>query len=166
MCVGRAVPHPDDEMSRKRDRSHRKSRIDQRTRERLPVLSTLAHTVDTERRLAAERLKAAQLVAPGAVFTAAGQQWRRSATKKPTARVWVYDPQTGKRRDLSLEEHRAFWSWAIVEVLRHTGIRVEELTELSHHSLVQYRLPGTGELVPLLHIAPSKTDAERLLVIL
>jgi Phage integrase family len=52
-----------------------------------------------------------------------------------------------------------------VEVLRHTGIRVEELSELSHHSLVQYRLPATGELVPLLQIAPSKTDAERLLVI-
>lgn len=61
-----------------------------------------------------------------------------------------------------MEEHRAFWSWAIVEVLRHTGIRIEELTELSHHQgLVQYRLPGTGELISLLHIAPSKTDAER-----
>jgi integrase len=53
-----------------------------------------------------------------------------------------------------------------VEVLRATGIRVEELTELSHHSLVQYRLPATpGETIPLLHIAPSKTDEERLLVI-
>jgi hypothetical protein len=31
--------------------------------------------------------------------------------------------------------------------------------------LVQYRLPDTGELVPLLQIAPSKTDTERLLVI-
>ena len=45
------------------------------------------------------------------------------------------------------------------------GGSFEELTELSHHSLVQYRTPGTGELVPLLHIAPSKTDVERLLVI-
>jgi Phage integrase family len=44
-------------------------------------------------------------------------------------------------------------------------MRIEELTELSHHSLVQYRLPATGELVPLLQITPSKTDAERLLVI-
>ena len=52
-----------------------------------------------------------------------------------------------------------------MEVLRATGIRVEELTELSHYSLVQYRLPDTGELVPLLQIAPSKTDAERLLVV-
>jgi hypothetical protein len=41
-----------------------------------------------------------------------------------------------------------------------------ELDErLSHHSLVQYRLPSTGELIPLLSIAPSKTDQERLLVI-
>ena len=45
------------------------------------------------------------------------------------------------------------------------GIRVEELLELSHHSLIQYRLPSTGELVPLLQIAPSKTDTERLLVV-
>jgi len=30
---------------------------------------------------------------------------------------------------------------------------------------VQYRLPSTGELIPLLQIAPSKTDAERLLVV-
>lgn len=49
-------------------------------------------------------------------------------------------------------------------MFRHTGVRVEELLELSHHSLTQYRLPSTGELVPLLQIAPSKTDTERLLV--
>src|SRR5659263_167072 len=45
------------------------------------------------------------------------------------------------------------------------GIRIEELGELSHHSLIHYTLPGTGETVPLLQIAPSKTDTERLLVI-
>src|SRR5262249_20287393 len=67
-------------------------------------------------------------------------------------------------RDLTFEEHRGFWTWAMIEVLRHTGIRIEELTELSH-SLIQYRLPATGELIPLLQIAPSKTDAERLVVI-
>jgi integrase len=53
----------------------------------------------------------------------------------------------------------------MAEVLRHTGIRIEELTELSHHSLIQYRLPATGELIPLLQIVPSKTDQERLLVV-
>ena len=30
---------------------------------------------------------------------------------------------------------------------------------------MQYRLPSTGELIPLLQIVPSKTDAERLLVV-
>ncbi|MGW6602500.1 tyrosine-type recombinase/integrase [Streptomyces sp. NPDC055036] len=162
-----AAPCPirEEEMSRRKERSGRKSRMDQRTRERLPVLPVLVQTVDTERRLAAERLKAAQATSPGADFTAAGQIWHRPATKNPAAKIWADDPATGRRRDLTLEEHRAFWSWAIVEVLRHTGIRIEELTELSHQGLVQYRLPGTGELIPLLHIAPSKTDAERLLVI-
>ena len=52
-----------------------------------------------------------------------------------------------------------------MEVLRSTGIRIEELLEITHHSLVQYRLPTTGELVPLLQIAPSKTDTERLLLV-
>ncbi len=162
-----AAPCPvrEEEMSRKKDHAGRKSRMDQRTRERLPALPTLTRTVDTERKLTADRLAAAQATTPGCEFTAAGQRWHRSVTKNPTARVWADDPQTGKRRDLTLEEHRAFWAFAIVEVLRRSGIRVEELTELSHHSLVQYRLPGTGELIPLLHIAPSKTDAERLLVI-
>jgi integrase len=81
------------------------------------------------------------------------------------ASVWADDPVTGDRRCLSQEEDRAFWAWAGIEVLRSTGLRVEELLELSHYSLVQYRLPTTGELVPLLQIAPSKTDAERLIVV-
>ena len=46
-----------------------------------------------------------------------------------------------------------------------TGVRIEELTEITHHSLIQYRLPTTGEIVPLLQIAPSKTNTERLLVV-
>ena len=87
-----------------------------------------------------------------------------SSPEHAGALIWAQDA-SGIRRDLIREEDNAFWAWAAVEVLRHTGIRVEELTELSHHSLVQYRLPDSGELIPLLHIAPSKTDEERLLVI-
>jgi hypothetical protein len=30
--------------------------------------------------------------------------------------------RNGRRVDLSKAEDRAFWTWAIVEVLRHTGI--------------------------------------------
>ena len=100
------------------------------------------------------------------MFSAGGETLRRAVMKtKATGRTWTEEPKTGGRRDLSFEGHRAFWTWAMVEVLRHTGLRIEELTELSHHNLVQYRLPTSGELVPLLQVAPSKTDQERLLVV-
>jgi hypothetical protein len=164
-----AVPCPirDEEMSRKKERSHRKSRMDQRTRERLPVLPVLVAAAAAARGKTAEILLAAQAAPPGGVFTVAGQTLRRPVMTRTgtSAKVWAEDPATSRRRDLTVEEHRAFWTWATVEVLRLTGIRIEELTELSHHSFVQYRLPATGELVPLLQIAPSKTDTERLLVI-
>src|SRR4051794_22670647 len=152
--------------SHKKDRSHCKSRMDARTRERLPVLPALVSWVAAERTRTAELLAAAEQALPGEPFTSAGVTLRRSVMKtETTGRLWAEDPDTGRRRDLSFEEHRGFWTWAVVEVLRHTGIRIEELTELSHHSLIQYRLPTTGELIPLLQITPSKTDAERLLVI-
>jgi hypothetical protein len=154
------------EASHKKDRLQRKSRMDQRTRERLPVLPALVAWAEAERAATAQRLAAAASTDPGALFTAAGQALRRAIMKTQTSsRLWAEDPACGKRRDLTFDEHRGFWTWAMIEVLRHTGIRIEELTELSHHSLIQYRLPATGELIPLLQIAPSKTDAERLLVI-
>jgi integrase len=164
-----AAPCPirDEETSMRKVRSHRKSRIDQRTRDRLPVLEVLLATVEQTRKAAARSLELAQHTTPGELFAVDDRTLRRTVVGARTraAKVWAEDPTTGKRYDLTLAEHRAFWTWACVEVLRHTGIRVEELTELSHHSFVQYRLPTTGELVPLLQIAPSKSDAERLLVI-
>ncbi|HMI22941.1 MAG TPA: site-specific integrase [Streptosporangiaceae bacterium] len=42
------------------------------------------------------------------------------------------------------------------------GIRIEELTELTHLSIRQYQRPG-GEVIALLVIAPSKTDRERVI---
>nr|MDT0666686.1 site-specific integrase [Micromonospora sp. DSM 115978] len=135
-------------------------------RERLPALPALVRYVDQARLDAAERLGAAGRTEPGQAFTVSGRAFLRPVM--PTAggtRTWATDRATGKRHDLTFEEHEAFWAWATVEILRHTGIRAEELLELSHHSFVQYQLPTTGELVPLLQIAPSKTDTERLLLV-
>jgi len=154
------------ELSRRKAVRRRKARMDARTRDRLPVLPVLASAVAQWRDEAAEVLAAARLTEPGQQFTAAGRTLVRSV--RPHAApgsIWADDSAGGRQRHLNLDEDHAFWAWAIVEVLRHTGVRVEELTELSHHSLVQYRLPDTGELVPLLQIAPSKTDTERLLVV-
>jgi hypothetical protein len=164
-----AVPSPvrAGDISHKKDLDRRKSRMDQRTRERIPVLPALLAALDGDRLATAERLEVAKGTPPGELFTAAGITLRRSISSSKTGHVktWAEDPDTGVRRDLTLAEYRAFWAWAAVEVLFRSGIRIEELTELSHPSLVQYQLPATGELIPLLHIAPSKTDTERLLVI-
>jgi hypothetical protein len=160
-------PVGEEEVNRKKAQRRRKARMDARTRERLPTLPILAHSLDQRRKKALALLEAARRAQSGQRFTAEGVALTRSRVdpRARADRIWVNDSATGKRRDLTREEDHAFWSWAIVEVLRSTGIRVEELTELSHYSLVQYRLPDTGELVPLLQIAPSKTDAERLLVV-
>jgi integrase len=164
-----AVPCPikEEEVNRRKLQRHRKSRMDARTRERLPVLPTLVRNVNEHRKVTDALLQAARQTQPGEPFTAAGQTLIRSATRHAALadKVWADDPGTGKRRDLELEEDHAFWAWAIVEVLRATGVRVEELLELSHHSFVQYRLPTTDEIVPLLQIVPSKTDEERLLLV-
>jgi integrase len=152
------------DIPRRRELGARKSRMDQRTRERLPALPQVAAVLDQARTSAAALLEAARQAGDGEYFTIGRHVMRRLALPSSERRIWAEDAQ-GARHDLTREEDRAFWAWAAVDVLRHAGIRVEELTELSHHSLVQHRAPDTGELIPLLHIAPSKTDQERLLVI-
>jgi integrase len=161
-----AAPCPvsQEEISLRKFERHRKARMDARTRERLPVLPVLIRTVDQRRTNAAALLHAARQTPPGQAFTAAGQTLTRPAAKTAT-KIWAHDPVTAKRRDLGHEDDYAFWAWAAVEVLRLTGCRAEELLEISHHSLIQHRLPVTGEIVPLLQIIPSKTDQERLLVV-
>lgn len=128
-----AVPCPvsDAEIGRAKELKHRKARMDQRTRERLPVLPVLARTTH-ERHLTAERrLRAAQDTLPGEPIPGTDDALRRAIA--PTSIGW--------------------------------HVRCEEMLELSHHSITEYRLPSTGELVPLLQIAPSKTDTERLLLV-
>ena len=162
-----AVPCPirPAELTHRQALRRRKSRTDQRTRERLPAMPRLIAAAEKERTATAARLAAATAATAGQEFTADGQTLARAVLKEPSPRIWAEDTGTGKRRDLTAEEEHAFWAWAIIELLRHSGIRIEELTELSHHSLIRYQLPGTAGLIPLLHIAPSKTDIERMLVI-
>jgi integrase len=163
-----AVPCPVREADCNRAKQDKlvKSRMDQRTRERLPLLPALARAVSRHRTDSAALLEEARSTPPGDTFTSGGQTLRRlPAGYAYAGGIWASTPKGGPRTDLTRQESEAFWAWAFVEVLRHTGIRFEELRELSHHSITQYRLPSTGELVPLLQIAPSKTGAERLLLV-
>ncbi|MCZ1012295.1 site-specific integrase [Streptomyces lydicus] len=143
------------------------SRSRRRTRERLPVLPTLVDFVATRLREARMRLDALQQAKPGAEFTVLDETFikpKTSAARVAQLTRVAWDSQ-GRRRNLTQDEHRAFWAWAAVEFLRHTGVRIEEMLETSHHSITQYKLPSTGEVVPLLQIAPSKTDEERALLV-
>ena len=158
-------------------------RVADRTRARQPMLDLLVEHVAAERERLRALLDAAALSA-GAAFEVGelrylpiveaattgkypqkGPRARRGTaveelTRSRTCRVRRADG--GPVVDVEAEESRAFWTWAIVEVLRLTGIRHEELLELTHLSIRQYRRPN-GETVALLVITPSKTDRERVI---
>lgn len=157
------------------------SRTHQRIRELAPLLPRLVDAASDHRAAAKTLLDTAAATRPGESFTAAGQTLRRASLSddanagRRASRGHVYVETSARsgssarpqdhRRNLSLEADRAFWAWALVEVLRHTGARIEEVLEITHRSFVSYRLPSTGEVIPMLQITPSKTDKERLLVI-
>ncbi|MGB8383065.1 MAG: hypothetical protein WCG47_17765, partial [Dermatophilaceae bacterium] len=156
-----------------KQRTRSQARMHQRTRELAPMLPLLVEAAETGRRHASRMLHAAAVAAPGEWFEVDGVRLRRSVLATDPANggtgrpgvIYADDPGGGSRRNLTLAEDTAFWTWAIVEVLRHTGVRIEELLELTHRGFVAYTLPSTGEVVPLLQIVPSKTDRERLLVV-
>ena len=86
--------------------------------------------------------------------------WARLAPGQPRP-PWIRGK--AERVDVTAVEDDGFWCWAVAETLRHTGIRIEELMELTQLSLRHFTASTTGTLVPLLHIVPSKTDCERLI---
>jgi hypothetical protein len=158
-----AAPCPikEAETSTRKSVKRTKARMDQRTRERLPALETFAKAAADHRRHHTIRLQALLAVPPGTTFTVGDEVFVRSKNATTAAAR----DSDGALLRFDSAEHRAFWAWAAVEFLRHTGARIEEMLETSHHAMIQYRLPSTGEIVPLLQIAPSKNDQERVLLI-
>ena len=165
-AVGCALSGKRGRMHGQEPRTGAESRSDLRTHERLPVLPALVRTAGRRLKEARERLDVIDAADPGSVVTIHGETFTlpMGSYRHDRKPGYVYDA-SGVRRNVRTEEKHAFYAWATIEILRHTGIRVEELLELSHHSIVRYTLPTTGEVVPLLQIAPSKTDKERLLLI-
>ncbi|WP_274595847.1 tyrosine-type recombinase/integrase [Arthrobacter sp. TS-15] len=138
--------------------------MDQRTRTLAPWLTKFSATADQERRETATLLDAASRTAVGETLTIAGRAYRRvpRGYYSDDAYPSVEDLNTGAVVRLHRAEEKAFWSWAIIEVLRLTGMRIEELLELTHTAIRRYLQPG-GEVTPLLQVAPSKTDRERVI---
>ncbi|QMU74326.1 site-specific integrase [Streptacidiphilus sp. P02-A3a] len=154
------------------------SRMHQRVRERLPHLPLLVETAERVHQQSVELLAAATATGFEEHFEYDGTHYRRvmpsahRVTSRPehaSNHVFVHvagKPKPSQRPiDLTTAEDDAFWAWAVIEALRHTGVRVEELTEITHLALVSYRLADTAEVVPLLQIVPSKSNEERLLLV-
>ncbi|MBT9257479.1 site-specific integrase [Phycicoccus sp. MAQZ13P-2] len=141
----------------------------QRTRTLAPWIPQLVASVTADKVRMAELLAAAEAVDPGTTFRFEDQQWLRrdhllSARGTPSytlTTTLVVDP-AGDVLNLSHLEHKAYWTWAALEVLRHAGLRIEEVLELTHLSVRPLR-KQEGQIVPLLQVAPSKTDEERIL---
>jgi integrase len=149
------------------------ARMHQRVRERLPQLPILIETAQRHRDRQHALLDTAAATPDGGLFTHDGQRYQRVAAKAHPGGDPGREPRTvvaenvdsGVRVDLARAEDEAFWAWAIIETLRHTGVRLEELLEITHLALTSYQLPGTRELAPLLQIVPSKSNEERLLLV-
>jgi integrase len=145
-------------------------RVADRTRQRQPLLPRLVEQVEHDHGFYAGLLRAGEAALPGEPFTAGGRSWVRVFSEADARRerehgrasVRLRDTKTAEVVHVSRQEERTFWEWAIVQTLRHSGVRIEELLELSQLSIRQYRRPN-GEVIALLVIAPSKTDRERVI---
>ncbi|MFJ9914713.1 tyrosine-type recombinase/integrase [Actinacidiphila glaucinigra] len=162
------IPHREVKEGVKRRRRTREAMADQ-TRRLQPLLPALARHVEQAHQTMTTLLAAAD-TPPGEIVAVGSRAYRRLFTdgdrgrirRHGEANVRFLDETTGKAVNVTLAEDTTFWQWAIVETFRHTGVRVEELLELSQLSIRQYKRPN-GEVVALLVIAPSKTDRERVI---
>jgi site-specific recombinase XerD len=140
-----------------------------RTRLRQPQLPALVEHVEARHEHAQAVLSEAADTPDGERFTVGARAYRRIVTasdrrvaRHETPPLRAVCETTDKTLNLNDEEEDAFWTWAAVETLRHSGVRIEELLELSHVSIRQYQR-ANGEVIALLVIAPSKTDRERVI---
>jgi hypothetical protein len=147
-----------------------KERMDERTRQRQPLLSALVEHMEARYEHLRALLERAAAVGGGETVTLDDRTYQRLWSRIDERRiilggkanVRVLDQATGKHINATSAEDAAFFEWAIVEVLRHTGIRIEEALELTHLSIRQYQRPR-GEIIALLVIVPSKSDRERVI---
>ncbi len=145
-------------------------RMADRTRVRQPLLPVLVRHVEDRHEHLAGLLEAGRTVPLGELFEYQGHRYSRTDSREDHRRakmpteppVRVVDHATGEVINVTLAEGSAFWEWAAVELLRHSGIRVEELVELTHLSIRQYERPN-GEVIALLVVAPSKSERERVI---
>lgn len=137
------------------------SNMQQRTRHIAPLVPQFADWITTRRRETADTLARVRQLAPGDQLSLDGQSWT-IYQRHPRSPIRLRNGDS--ERLPAEEEEQAFWTWAVVETMRQTGLRVEEIVELTHFAIQPYKDPTSGDTIPLIHVVPSKTDQERLVV--
>ncbi|WP_133806123.1 tyrosine-type recombinase/integrase [Kribbella caucasensis] len=145
-------------------------RMADRTRIRQPLLPLLVDHVANQWLYYRDLLAATEAASLGEHFTYGGVRWQRTASENDRRyvqrgedyRLRAVNRDTGELVNVSLEEEGAFFDWAMVEIMRHAGLRIEELLELTHLSIRNYQRTN-GEVIALLVITPSKSDRERVI---
>lgn len=142
--------------------------IHQRIRHLTPDLPRLMDSVDRDKDGQKTLLDVALDTPMGADFEFGGTAYTRLAQSPgggfPMASVPLRIRSTGEVVAQARSEERAFWAWATAHILHETGIRIEELLELTATALFTYQ-PVTGDRLLLLQIVPSKSDRERVLLV-
>jgi site-specific recombinase XerC len=147
-----------------------RERSAERTRARQPLLPTLLTDVRDRRDHLQRLLASAADSTVGQPLQVDGRAYTRVWTGHDERRaddggeplLRVRHDATGQNINVTVAEDQAFWDWAMVETLRLSGIRIEEMLELSQLSVRRYQRPN-GETIGLLVIAPSKSDRERVI---
>lgn len=143
------------------------AKMHQRIRTLTPDIPRLLASVDEDRDRQLALLDAALATTPDAQFLFEGVTYTRIGRKGlgfPLESIPIRNEQTGEIRAQARSEDKAFWAWATTHLLHQTGIRLEELLELTATALSTYQLPS-GERLLLLQIVPSKTDEERVILV-
>ncbi|WP_328522894.1 site-specific integrase [Kribbella sp. NBC_00359] len=145
-------------------------RMADRTRARQPLLPLLVDHVTTRWLYYRDLLAATEAAGLGEHFSHDGTRWQRTASENDRRyakrgeayRLRALNSGTGELVQVTLEEDGAFFDWAVVEILWHAGLWIEELLELTHLSVRNYQR-SNGEVIALLVVAPSKADRERVI---
>lgn len=149
-------------------RRRRQSDMYERIRARVPEVEFLLNLASQRYEDARGLLEVARTTPLGETF-----QWGPMTLLRIGApgrlRVMVAPVIDGEAQggwDAARAEERAFWAYAVSTLLRHSGVRIEELMEVSQFSIRDYTHPDPHiGRVPLMHVAPSKTDKERIIVL-
>ncbi|MFS0733869.1 site-specific integrase [Microbacterium sp. 1P10UB] len=139
----------------------------QRIRQLTPGIPRLMDSVDRDWDHHRRLLEAARTATPGDEFRLDGATYMREIKTRGSMHLTgipITHQVTGQTVLQARAEERSFWAWAAVHILHETGVRLEELSELTATALFTLETTAREKML-MLQIVPSKSDRERVLLV-